>query len=67
MFLLQALDYIKVGLTDPNIRAGHRYALFQRAQKICHAPSNKKLRRRWQEFSEDVMALVAEAPKVRES
>lgn len=58
------MDLVKVGLSDENIRLGHRLALFQRAQKICNAVSNKKLKKRWSEFSEDVMACVHDSPKV---
>ena len=55
--LLQALDVIEESLNDVHIRKGHRYALFQRAQKICSTASNK-LQTRWSCFESDVMNCV---------
>ena len=60
---LQALDVIKKALADPRVKAGRQYALWQRAQKICHG-NNVWLRRRWKEFQDDPMSKVKDAPKV---
>ena len=59
----QALDVIYSALQDDDIRQGHRYAMFQRAQKICTTLSNK-LQQRWSQFEHDVMICVQKAPEV---
>ncbi|XP_013413515.1 fanconi-associated nuclease 1 [Lingula anatina] len=57
----KSLDVIAKGLADPLVRTGHRYALYQRAYRICTSPSGKQMKRRLEEFQHD---HVKEAPKV---
>ena len=57
------MDVIYSALQDDDIRQGHRYAMFQRAQKICTTLSNK-LQQRWSQFEHDVMICVQKAPEV---
>ena len=64
LFTLQALDAIQAALADSRVRTGHRYALIQRAQKLCQATQRKALKLRWKDFSSDPMCAVQEAPKV---
>ena len=59
------MDCIEHALSDNCVRVGHRYALLQRADKICHTASMPKhVRSRWESFSHDEMTAVKEAPKV---
>ena len=57
----QALDIIGRALSDPRVRAGHRYSLFLRAQRLCR--SYKVLKNRWTQFEDDKFCKVMEAPK----
>ncbi|XP_064620934.1 fanconi-associated nuclease 1-like [Lineus longissimus] len=57
----KSLDVIRKGLSDLHVRSGRRLALYQRSQKICESPSNKKLKKRQKEFKHN---KVQEAPKV---
>ena len=59
----EALDVIQRALAEPRVRTGRRLSLWQRAQKICHSPSCKKLKHRWHEFAQDPMSFVQESPK----
>ena len=48
-------------LADPRVRAGHRYSVFVRAQRLCR--SYKTLKKRWTEFEDDKFCEVMEATK----
>ena len=65
VYYMQALDVIEESLKDENIRKGHRFALFQRAQKICSTASNK-LKLRWSAFECDIMNCVQQPREVIE-
>ncbi|KAI0225959.1 Fanconi-associated nuclease 1 [Lamellibrachia satsuma] len=58
----KALDMIGQALADPRVRAGHRYSVFVRAQRLCR--SYKTLKKRWTEFEDDKFCEVMEATKV---
>ena len=51
-------------MSDKRVRSGHRYALLQRAMKICQSVSNKKLKKRLVQFADDGMNKLIEADKV---
>ena len=57
----QCLEVIKTGLSDPEVRPSRRFLLYQRAEKICTAPSSK--------FSSKLADIepvkVTESPEVR--
>ncbi|XP_038072223.1 fanconi-associated nuclease 1-like [Patiria miniata] len=57
----EALDAVQEGLADSYVRTGHRLALQLRAQKIFKSASNKRLRKRQEEFTFDP---VREMPRV---
>jgi len=41
MCLFQSLDVIARGLADERVRVGRRYALYERARRLCEAPRSK--------------------------
>ena len=43
--LIKALEVVQVGLTDVEVKTGHRLALEQRAQKICKRKQNSNLKK----------------------
>lgn len=59
------MSIIRRGLSDPCVRVGHRYSIWQRAQKICTTPATQKLHHNWTDFKDDFMSSVRESPKVR--
>ena len=56
----QALEAIKKGFKDKNVRVGHRYSLILRALRILKSVDDKD------EFKKEILdaANVIEAPKV---
>jgi len=62
----QAIEVIKGALNDETVRTGRRYSLLLRAKKICNSSVVKKLNKTlWNDFAEDPMISVQDAPTVR--
>ncbi|ESP00585.1 hypothetical protein LOTGIDRAFT_157864 [Lottia gigantea] len=55
----EALELVKKGMADENVRGGHRLALYQRAEKICQTTS-LKIKHRLTEFTHEEVIV---APK----
>ena len=64
-YMFQSLEVILSALTETYPRTGHRYSLYLRAHKICHAPRYKKIHHYWEKFTSDEMHKISEPVKVR--